>query len=304
MPSGSEQFGPTGIAFPLDCSCRRGFYNPLGRAWPAVRLHPCPQGNDTAMDTATAEPRASVAEKLNLRWLHRLLTSSIGRKFVMGATGLGLCGFLVIHLAGNLLLFAGAERYDHYAHGLHEQEWLPLAEAGLFVLFLLHIYLAFTTTFDNRQARRTGYAAKRTKQDLATTAPAHNWMFISGAVVLGFLILHIVDVKLEARTDIDYAGKGPAAIAVSVLTNPISAAVYMVGSFILFFHLWHGFSSAFQSLGLNHPKYTPSIKRFGYVFAVVIAAGFFSLPLAAMVLERFGSPVNSGAEVISTPIGH
>ena len=245
------------------------------------------------MDTATAEPRPSVVEKLNLRWLHRLLTSSVGRKFVMGATGLGLCAFLVVHLAGNFLLFAGSERYDHYAHTLHQQEWLPLAETGLFVLFLLHIYLAFTTTYDNRQARHTGYAVKRTKQELSTTAPAHNWMFLSGAVVLGFLILHIIDMKLEARSDIDYAGKGPSQIAVSVLTNGISAAVYMVGSAILGFHLWHGFSSAFQSLGLNHPKYMPTIKRFGYVFAVVIAVGFFSLPLAALVAPGLMDAIQS-----------
>jgi succinate dehydrogenase / fumarate reductase cytochrome b subunit len=256
------------------------------------------------MDTATAEPKPSLAERLNLRWLHRLFTSSVGRKFVMGITGLALCGFLVIHLAGNLLLYTGAERYDHYAHTLHSKEWLPLAEAGLFALFFLHIYLAFSTTYDNRKARGTGYTMKQTKQDLAMVAPPHNWMFLSGAVVLGFLILHIIDMKLEIRTDIDYAGKGPAAIAVAVLQNPLSAGVYLVGSAVLFFHLWHGFASSFQSLGLNHPKYMPTIKRFGYLFAIVIAAGFFSLPLAALAWREFGAPVNSGESAISTPARH
>lgn len=254
------------------------------------------------MDTATAEPKPSLVARLNLRWLHRLLTSSVGRKFVMGFTGLGLCGFLVVHLAGNLLLYAGAERYDHYAHTLHQQEWLPLAEAGLFALFLLHIYLAFTTTYDNRNARRAGYAMKQTKQDLAMVAPPHNWMFLSGAIVLGFLILHIVDMKLALRSDIDYAGKGPAAIAVSVLTNPISAAVYLIGSATLFFHLWHGFASAFQSLGLNHPKFTPTIKRVGYLFAIVIAVGFFSLPIAAFAWKQFGAPTNPSDGAISAPL--
>jgi len=254
------------------------------------------------MDTATAEPRPSVVERLNLRWLHRLLTSSVGRKFVMGLTGLGLSGFLVVHLAGNLLLYSGAERYDHYAHTLHEQEWLPLAEAGLFLLFFLHIYLAFATTYDNRRARGTPYAAKRSKQDLVTTAPPHNWMFVSGAVILGFLILHIIDMKLEARPDIVYEGKGPAAITFSVLQNPISAVVYIVGSLFLLPHLWHGFSSAFQSLGLNHPKYTPTIKLMGYVFAVVIALGFFSLPVATWVLPNLAVESQPSQGAISAPV--
>jgi succinate dehydrogenase / fumarate reductase cytochrome b subunit len=239
------------------------------------------------MESATAEPKPSVVERLNLRWLHRLLTSSIGRKLVMGFTGLGLCGFLVVHLAGNLLLFAGADRYDHYAHTLHEQEWLPLAETGLFGLFVLHIYLALATTSDNTRARSIGYTLKQSKlPDRQLTFSPENWMFLTGAAVLGFLILHITDMKLEARPDIDYVGKGPAAIAVSVLTNPISAAVYALGALILGVHLSHGFASACQSLGLSHPKYTPLIKKFGVVFAVVIALGFLSLPVGVMVFPQ------------------
>lgn len=248
------------------------------------------------MDTAAAEPKPTLVEKLNLRWLQRLLTSSIGRKFVMGLTGLGLCGFLVIHLAGNLLLYAGPDRYDRYAHTLHEQEWLPLAEAGLFALFVLHIYLAFVTASENRRARQVGYALKQSKRsDLIWQRPAHDWMFLSGAIVLGFLILHLVDMKFEARPDVDYAGKGPYAIAVSVLRNPYSAAVYLLGTAILGFHLAHGFSSAFQSLGLSHPKYTPLIKTFGYVFAVVIGVGFFSLPLSAWILPHMAEAVKTSA---------
>ena len=83
------------------------------------------------MDAAGAEPKGSLLDKLSLGWALRLLTSSIGRKFVMGITGLALCGFLVVHLAGNLFLYAGPEKFNKYALGLHEQEWLPLAEAGL-----------------------------------------------------------------------------------------------------------------------------------------------------------------------------
>ncbi|MBI1346382.1 succinate dehydrogenase [bacterium] len=236
------------------------------------------------MATGSVENNSSWLKKLNLTWVTRLFTSSIGRKMVMGATGLGLCGFLVVHLAGNLFLYKGREAYDGYAHALHEQEWLPLAEAGLFALFLLHIYLAFVTTWENRRARSKSYVMRESKrQDRVIAAPVgspSNWMFVSGAVVLGFLILHIIDMKLQLRPDVQhYAEHESFANAIAVLSNPVSQVVYCLGTVFLGFHLSHGFSSAFQSLGLNHPKYTPTIKVVGLIFAVVVAAGFFLLPI-------------------------
>jgi len=238
------------------------------------------------MEAAGVEPKSSVFDKLGLRWMLRLISSSIGRKFVMGLTGLGLCGFLVAHLAGNLFLYVGAEKFNGYAHGLHEQEWLPLAEAGLFVLFLLHIYLAFVTTFENKAARTTAYAKKETKiRGNIFSNPPSSWMFISGAVVLGFLIVHLIDMKFALRPDVKYLDEhdlaAPFANTTAVLKTPLTAIVYVIGTIFLGFHLSHGFSSAFQSLGLNHPKYTPLIKILGIIFAIVIAAGFCSLPIMA-----------------------
>lgn len=235
------------------------------------------------MDAASAEPKPSLLQKLNLHWLVRLFSSSIGRKFVMALSGLGLCGFLVVHLAGNLFLYHGPEAFNKYALALHEQEWLPLAEAGLFALFILHIYLAFSLTLENRLKRSVAYGKKESKiVGKASINPPSNWMFISGAVVLGFLILHISDMKLHVRPDVKYVDEhdtAPYLNTLAVLSNPISQIVYIVGTIFLGFHLAHGFSSAFQSLGLNHPKYMPLIKIVGILFAVVIAAGFCSLPI-------------------------
>ena len=238
------------------------------------------------MDGASTEPKVCWSQKLNLLWLSRLLTSSIGRKFVMGITGLGLCGFLVVHLAGNLFLYSGAEKFNGYAHKLHEQEWLPIAEAGLFVLFLAHIYLAFVTTAENKAARTAQYERKETKiRGRILNFPPSSWMFISGAVILGFLLLHLIDMKLGLRPDVKYLAEhdaaAPFANTTAVLRTPLSALVYVIGTIFLGFHLSHGFSSAFQSLGLNHPKYMPLIKVFGVIFAIAIAAGFCSLPITA-----------------------
>src|SRR4029077_15657222 len=99
-------------------------------------------------------------------WLVKACGSSIGKKIVMAITGLALCGFLVVHLGGNLLLYVGAEKYNHYAHTLHAQEHLLLvAEIGLLILFAGHIWLAFSTKIENDAARPVGYAMRRSKMD-------------------------------------------------------------------------------------------------------------------------------------------
>ncbi|WLD12481.1 succinate dehydrogenase cytochrome b subunit [Planctellipticum variicoloris] len=237
------------------------------------------------MGTATAEPKGSLLEKLNLLWAHRLITSSIGRKFVMGVTGLLLCGFLVGHLAGNLLLFSGQHEFDKYAAWIHNNELTPLAEAGLLVLFLAHIYLAFVTTLENREARKIAYARKESKiPERSLAFPPSNWMFLSGSIVLLFVLLHLADLRMGVRPDIAYPQWNEEAppmyvMTVRVLSNPVSRVIYILGTVFLGFHLSHGFSSAFQSLGLSHPKYTPLIKAIGILFAVVIGAGFAALPV-------------------------
>lgn len=201
----------------------------------------------------------------------------------MAITGLLLCGFLVVHLEGNLLLFAGAEKYNAYANFLHSQEeLLMVAETGLFLLFFAHLYLAFATAFGNGRARVDAYAMKQSKQKHRILAvSASSWMFASGAVVLGFIILHLVDMKFHARPDINYANANEDhyKIALLVLSNPVSRVFYTLGTLVLGFHLSHGFASAFQSLGLNHPKYTPLIKWISFLFAIAISLGFASLPV-------------------------
>lgn len=231
---------------------------------------------------------SGVRQALLSNWFIRALSTTVGQKLVMGATGLLLCGFLTVHLAGNLLLFQGAEHYNKYAHKLHENELLPVAEAGLLVLFLLHIILAFTTTRVNTDARAVGYRDKQSKLKNALSIQPHNYMFVTGVIVLGFLLLHLSDMRLaewEFRFKFDPAAL-PADNALQVLRDPISATVYILGSVVLGFHLLHGFQSAFRSLGLNHPKYTPYIEKFGMLFAVLIGLGFASLPVAYFIIGR------------------
>ncbi len=242
------------------------------------------------METGSARPKVGLVDLVGLRWFFRFINSSIGQKFVMGITGLLLCGFLAAHLAGNMLLFAGEKWFNDYAHKLHEQwELLIIAETGLLILFLLHIYLAFATGFRNARARDDEYAMKQPKVK-GRVIGANTWMFASGAVVLGFVLLHLVDLRLGMEginlRGLKYDLHNPYASTMMVLSNPISRVIYTIGAIVLGVHLSHGFSSAFQSLGLNHPKYMPMIKLVGWIFAVVIGVGFASIAVIAPALVR------------------
>ena len=221
-----------------------------------------------------------------MNWFFKFLSSSVGKKALMAVTGLLLCGFLVAHLAGNLLLYVSADAYNAYAHKLHEQkELLVVAEIGLFAVIILHLMLAVKTESGNSAARSTDYAVKQTKQKGSVMAfPAHSTMWFTGVVVLVFMLLHLADFKFELRGE-GIASLTPYAKAERLLEDKLTFIVYIIGSLVLGYHLSHGFQSSFQTLGLNHPKYTNGVKAFSRLFALIIALGFASFPLWANLFE-------------------
>lgn len=218
-------------------------------------------------------------------WLLKALKSSIGQKIVMAVTGLLLCGFLIAHLAGNLLLYVSPEAYNNYAHQLHSQEGLlMIAETGLFALFFAHLVLAGSTRKRSRDARDVDYVVKASKIDDSETSvfEPQSWMFASGAVILAFILLHLTDFKLEMWISAD-GEREPFDKAVLILSDWIRVIAYIVGPIILAIHLTHGIPSAFQSLGLSHPKYNGLIKKGSWLFAWAIGLAFASFPIWAML---------------------
>ncbi|MCE9625741.1 MAG: hypothetical protein K8R69_09895 [Deltaproteobacteria bacterium] len=118
-----------------------------------------------------------------MTWLTRALGSSIGRKLIMGLTGLLLIGFTLTHLGGNLLMYVGADQYNGYAHALHSQPaFILFAEIDLLLLFLAHIIVACSITLENRRAREIGYKMRRSKQG-NTPVTSSAIMFVSGAII-------------------------------------------------------------------------------------------------------------------------
>jgi succinate dehydrogenase / fumarate reductase cytochrome b subunit len=221
-------------------------------------------------------------------WLIRAFSSSIGKKVVIAVTGLALCGFLIVHLGGNLLLYVGADKYNHYADTLHAQEHLLLvAEIGLLVLFVGHIWLAFSTKTANDAARPVDYAVQCSKMDGGPlSAPASSVMFGTGIMVFLFLLLHLSDFRFELRHGKEIEHVKPYAKAIILLRDEITFVVYIAGSAALGYHVLHGLESAFQTLGLNHARYTPIVKFLSLVFAITVAAGFGSFPLWAWAFKH------------------
>jgi succinate dehydrogenase / fumarate reductase cytochrome b subunit len=225
--------------------------------------------------------------------LGSFLSSSIGKKLVMALTGLALVGFLIVHLAGNLLLFKGdhGEAFNGYSKTLESNPLLIVAEIGLALLFIAHIYLAFRTTLENREARTQAYSIR---SSLGSRTIASSSMFITGAVILGFVIIHLLDFRFRER-----APDGLAAMVVRRISQPAGAIIYLVGVVALGIHLSHAVRSALQTLGVNHPRFNPTLRKASLGLALLLLVGFAAFPVVLFATRSAGEPMAKGA--VSSP---
>jgi succinate dehydrogenase / fumarate reductase cytochrome b subunit len=206
----------------------------------------------------------------------RALTSSIGRKLLMAATGLLLIGFLVIHLTGNLLIFVGADAFNEYSHALVSNHFIYLAEFGLLVLFVLHLVSGVAVTRANRAARPQGYAAKRKAGHTSNKSLASTTMILSGLVVLVFVPLHLVTFKFGAWYEDAHGIRDLHRLVVEVFRDPVHVAWYVVAMAVIGFHLWHGFASGIETLGVASRR---PLRHLSWLLAVAIAGGFALIPI-------------------------
>lgn len=217
-----------------------------------------------------------------MSWISNTFSSSIGRKIIMAITGLFLCSFLVVHLVGNLQLFHNdnGAAFNAYSEFMSHNTVIRTMEIVLVLGFVFHIYQGLSLAAKNRAARSTSYVSNHIEQN-------SNWysrsMALLGTLVLFFLIVHLYNFLGSLRfTDnpVDAAGNEDAyALVVKAFHNPFYVILYVVSLVALCYHLIHGFQSAFQTLGLNHRKYTPAIKVLGFAFSVIVCAGFAAMPI-------------------------
>lgn len=224
------------------------------------------------MSTAVASPRENRAPGF---W-----GSTNGKKAVMAVTGFILFLFIIGHLLGNLQIFESRARLNAYGQFLHNLgELLWIARGVLIACVVLHIWATFELWRRNRQARPIGYQVKKS----VASSYADRTMYWSGPIVLAFVIFHLLEftagtIHPESRF-----------IPGDVYHNVVAgfsvwwvAAWYIFALILLGMHLRHGLWSMFQSLGLNHPRHTPVLKQAALWIAILITAGYISIPVSVL----------------------
>lgn len=196
----------------------------------------------------------------------------------MAVTGLILVGFVVVHMAGNLGVLSGAEKFNHYAALLRTS--MPLLWTARLVLLasvLLHVRAAVQLYALKAAARPVGYAKKAYR----TASFASRFMIWSGYALGAFVVYHLLHFT-TGTVHHEFIEGNVFHNVTSAFKNPVIAGIYLVSMGFLFMHLQHGLYSFTQSLGLSHPRYSGLAKSVAYAIAAVVAAGFAAVPIAVL----------------------
>lgn len=218
-----------------------------------------------------------------MSWFITAINSSIGKKLIMSFAGLFLIAFLLVHLGINLLVLLENNTYFNVAAHFMATNWvIKVFEVILFLGFLIHIIYAIILQIQNWMARPVRYKIENLTSQ---TSFFSKYMIHTAVIILIFLVLHLFDFYLRSKLfeelPIDtISGKPDMAAWVEAEFKETSAVIIYVVSFLfLAFHLNHAFQSAFQTLGLNHNKWTPVIKFLGLLYSILVPAGFAFISL-------------------------
>ena len=207
------------------------------------------------------------------------LRSLITTKLIIGVTGILLFAYLLLHIAGNLMVFLGRDAFNSYSHALISNPLVVPVEIGLLVVFLIHLFKAIRMTFQNQSARPVKYATKTWAGGASQKSLASSSMILTGLAILIFVPIHVKTFKYGAFYDVGDGVRDLYRMEVENFSSPLAVAFYVVMMTVVGLHLWHGVASSFQSIGLNGPRFTPLIRTIGKVSAVVIAGGFIVITL-------------------------
>src|SRR5262245_20206542 len=207
-----------------------------------------------------------------------IFSTSVGTKILIGISGLALFIYLLIHIAGNLLIFLGPNVFNAYAYTLEVRNpTLPAIEIALLLVFLLHIYKTVTMFVGNQSARPVRYAQKKYAGRPSRKSLASSTMIVSGLWLLLFLLVHVKAFRFSPELPWQGGGRDLYQQELTTLANPWIVGFYVLSMIVVGSHLWHGVSSAVQSLGFDHPVWTPRVLAFGKLLALFIAIGFISI---------------------------
>jgi succinate dehydrogenase / fumarate reductase cytochrome b subunit len=218
-------------------------------------------------------------------------STSVGTKLVIGITGFALFLYLVIHIAGNLMVFFGPAFFNKYAYTLESNPLLPIIEIGLLLIFLIHIYRTVRMFLANQEARPARYVVKKPAGRPSRKSFASSTMIVSGLWLLAFVIIHVKAFRFGVEHEWPAGGRDLYRLEMENLSNPLMVAFYVLSMIVVGSHLWHGIASALQSLGFDHPVWTPRILAAAKVCAVLIAGGFMIIAIWVYMHQAGGARV-------------
>jgi succinate dehydrogenase / fumarate reductase cytochrome b subunit len=241
-----------------------------------------------AMQRPGAEaPDVNGPHKRRSPWPVDFYSTAVGKKWVMALSGVGLMGFVFMHMFGNLKMYLGRTQFDEYAESLRTllhpvlpNTWLLWGmRIGLIVLFVAHIVSAAQLTRMNRKARPVRYQSKR---DYIAANFASRTMRWTGIIVFLFLLFHLADLTW-GNANPDFVRGDAYDNLVASFERPAVAVIYVLANIALGIHLFHGGWSIFQSMGINNPRYNTARAVFAAGFAVVVAGVNCSFPIAVQL---------------------
>ncbi len=208
-------------------------------------------------------------------------SSTVGKKYLMGISGLVWAGFVFVHMLGNLTILISPDLYNAYGHAITSNKPLLFAtEAALVGALVLHVYLAINLSLTNRKAK--GTRPSNSTNGAKGVTLASQSMAIHGTVILAFIIIHLLTFKFGNHYETTVDGvvmRDLAKLMVEVFSEPLAVVWYIVSLVLLGTHLSHGFGSVFQSFGLLHPAYQTKINLASWTYAGVVTVGFLSNPI-------------------------
>ena len=211
----------------------------------------------------------------------RVFSSSVGMKLLIGVTGFALFVYLVIHILGNLMVFFGPAAFNKYAFTLEGNPLIPVIEIGLLLIFLIHVYKTVRMFLENQTARPVRYAKKKYAGRPSRKTLASSTMIVSGLWLLIFIVIHVKAFRYGVEYAWPAGGRDLYRLEMENFASPFMVAFYVLSMVVVGSHLWHGISSSLQSLGLDHPRWTPRVLTAGKVVAAAIAGGFMVIALWA-----------------------
>jgi len=220
-----------------------------------------------------------------------VFASSVGTKILIGLTGLALFGYLVIHIAGNLVVFFGPAAFNKYAYTLESNPLIPIVEIGLLLIFLVHVYKTVKMFLNNQAARPVRYEKKKRAGFPSRKSFASSTMIVSGLWLLLFIIIHVRVFRYGPEYEWPAGGRDLYRLEMETFASPITVGFYVASMIVVASHLWHGISSAFQSLGADNPTWTPRLLTAGKVVAVLIASAFIVIALWVHFAQAHRAPV-------------